>query len=416
MLKLLKRVSVQVEDRSLKESDRRFQGWKSPVLRVHRGLKRRLPLLLACFIFGIIGGLLGAVVYQELDKDAPLTTSASQKYISSESELIASLAERIGPSVVSINVESEVTAQDVFGFTRQLRQESAGTGFIINASGVIVTNRHVIPEGTTSVSITLSDGTVFEDAQVIGRTQKNTPIDAAFLKIRDTKGKRLTVANLGDSSKIKVGERVIAIGNALGQFQNTVTSGIISGYGRDVTAGDSEGGQSQNLTDLFQTDAAINQGNSGGPLVNAAGEVIGINTAVASGAQNIGFAIPINDVKGLIAGVLSKGELLQPYLGVRYVSLTDDLSAQYKLSVRRGAYIVAPSAGSAAVLPDSPAAKAGLREGDIITKVNDVTIDDKTNLTSTLFRYKVGDSVNLTVLRDGKTTIVKATLAAAPTD
>jgi serine protease Do len=211
---------------------------------------------------------------------------------------------------------------------------------------------------------------------------------------------------------VEVGDKVIAIGNALGQFQNTVTAGIISGFGRDVTAGDATGAGAESLNDLFQTDAAINQGNSGGPLVNINGDVIGINTAVAGGAQNIGFAIPINDVKGLITGVLEKGELVQPYLGVRYISLTDDAAYELNLSTKRGAYL-APG-DQPAVLPGSPADKAGLREKDIITKVNGIKIDDKTSLTSALSRFQVSDEVTLTVVRDGKTQQVKVTLEAAP--
>src|SRR5581483_11700401 len=191
------------------------------------------------------------------------------------------------------------------------------------------TNRHVVPADTTAVNVTLSDGTTFDNVQVIGRTGDSSPQDVAFLKIGDLKGKKLVPVTLGDSSRMQVGDEVIAIGNALGQFQNTVTTGIISGYGRDVTAGDQSGAQAtENLTDLFQTDAAINQGNSGGPLVNINGEVIGINTAVASDAQNIGFAQPINDLKALISSVLSNGKLQQPYLGVRYVSLTNDLAKE----------------------------------------------------------------------------------------
>jgi serine protease Do len=214
---------------------------------------------------------------------------------------------------------------------------------------------------------------------------------------------------------MQVGDRVIAIGNALGQFQNTVTTGIISGYGRDVTAGDQSGIQSnENLQDLFQTDAAINEGNSGGPLVNINGEVIGINTAVASDAQNIGFAQPINDLKALISSVLSSGQLQQPYLGVRYVSLTNDLAKEFNLKVNRGAYIVS-SDTEPAVISGSPAERAGLKDHDVITKVNNQTIDDKTSLTRALSKYKVGDTVTLTVVRDGKTMTIKATLGNAPT-
>jgi serine protease Do len=193
-----------------------------------------------------------------------------------------------------------------------------------------------------------------------------------------------------------------------------VTTGIISGYGRDVTAGDESGLQSaETLTDLFQTDAAINEGNSGGPLVNINREVIGINTAVASGAQNIGFAQPVNDLKSLIQSVLSSGELQQPYLGVRYVSLTNDLAHEFNLKVTRGAYVTS-SDTSPAVVSGSPAEAAGVKDHDVITKVNNVAINDKTSLTSALSRFKVGDKVTLTVVRDGKTIMLHATIGQAP--
>ncbi len=377
--------------------------------------------LLVIFVFGISfgGGWLGAKAYNH-GGSAPTSTAAKLQYVSGESQLIASIAKNVGPSVVSIDVKSQVATPDFFGFgTSSAAQESAGTGFIIDAGkGIIVTNRHVVPAGTTSVSVTLSDGTTYDNVQVIGRTSDTNSLDVAFLKIGDLKGHKLTAVKLGDSSKVTVGDKVVAIGNALGQFQNTVTSGIISGFGRDLTAGDGSGttGSSERLTDLFQTDAAINEGNSGGPLVNINGEVIGLNTAVASGAQNIGFSIPVSDLKGIIDGVLATGELKQPYLGVRYVSLTDDLSSQYNLSVKRGAYIVPSSDGQPSILDGSPAQKTGLKENDIITKVNSANIDDKTSLTSALNKFRVGDTVTLTVVRQGKTQELKATLQVAPTN
>jgi serine protease Do len=205
----------------------------------------------------------------------------------------------------------------------------------------------------------------------------------------------------------------VAIGNALGQFQNTVTSGIISGFGRSVQAGDESGGSSETLQNLFQTDTAINQGNSGGPLVNTSGEVIGINTAVAGNAENIGFAIPINDLQGLINSVLKEGKLLRPYLGVRYISLTDDLAYEYNLGDhKRGAYLAPGS--ETVVLDNSPAQKAGLKVKDIITKVDDVPINENNSLTSVLGRHSVGDKVTLTIIRDGKEQKLTATLEAAP--
>jgi len=377
----------------------------------NRRFAKRIVLILVCGLVGFGGGLLGAQVNKGGNL-AQTTTAQKQQYVSSEGQLIAQIAKDVGQSVVSIEAQSQTSVQDIFGFSFPQQQTGAGTGFIVSDSGIVVTNRHVVPAGTTDMSVTLSDGTKFTDVKVIGRTSQSSSLDVAFLKINDLKGKKLTPVTLGDSSKMQVGDRVIAIGNALGQFQNTVTSGIISGYGRDVTATDQTGLGTETLSDLFQTDAAINPGNSGGPLVNISGEVIGINTAVAGGAQNIGFAIPVNDIKGLIEGVLADGELKQPYLGVRYLSLTDDIAYQYNLSVNRGAYI-APS-NQTSVLPDSPADKAGLKEKDIITKVNNIAIDNKTNLSSALSRFRVGDSVKLTVIRAGKTMTLNATLEAAP--
>jgi len=286
---------------------------------------------------------------------------------------------------------------------------------IINTDGTIITNRHVVPKGTTKVSVTLSDGTELTDVNVIGRTNDNDALDVAFLKINDKKGKTLTAAKLGDSSKVQVGDRVVAIGNALGQFQNTVTSGIISGFGRSIQAGDETGGQSETLQNLFQTDAAINQGNSGGPLVNLSGEVIGINTAIAGGsAQSVGFALPINDLQGLVSSVLKTGKLERPYLGVRYVGITDDIAYEYNLSVKRGAYVFAPNRQEESVVSGSPADKAGLKDKDIITQIDDTKLDEKNSLISVLGRKSVGDKATLHVLRDGKELTLIATLGAAP--
>ncbi len=370
-----------------------------------------LLLLLACLGVGFFGGWLGS---KQQTKNSLSNTSTQQRVVSSESELISGIAKEVGQSVVSVNVTSTGTVQSIFGFSRNVEQQSAGTGFIINKEGIVVTNRHVIPNGVSKVSVTLSDGTELSEVEVIGKTNDGDTLDVAFLKIKDAKGKELVPAKLGDSAQVKVGDKVIAIGNALGQFQNTVTSGIISGYGRSVTAGNGSG-SSEELVNLFQTDASINQGNSGGPLVNMNSEVIGINTAVAGdGAENIGFAIPINDVKGIISSVLEKGKLERPYLGVRYVSLNDEYAYTYNLDTKRGAYLAPGQDGQSPIIAGSPAEKAGLKEKDIITKVGDVAIDEKTNLTSALAKYQVGDEVELTIIRDGKEQKVKVTLEALP--
>ena len=374
-------------------------------------LLRGLLLLLSVLSVGFLGGWLGAGSSGRVALNQ--NNDAQRQIVTSESQVISEIAEKVGPSVVSVNVTSREVDRSFFGSGEAFDQQSAGTGVIINNEGVIITNRHVVPADATKVSVTLADGTDLENVEVLGRTNDNDSLDIAFLKITDNEGKMLTAANLGDSSKMVVGDKVVAIGNALGQFQNTVTTGIISGYGRSITAVGDSGAET--LLNLFQTDAAINQGNSGGPLVNINGEVIGINTAVAGRAENIGFAIPINDVQGLIKSVLETGELRRPYLGVRYVSLTDDIAEEFKLPVKRGAYILPEDRSSQpSILPDSPAAAAGLSAGDVITKVNDTPINEDNSLTSVLGRFQVDDTVQLTYLRDGKEKTTDITLKAVP--
>lgn len=382
-----------------------------------RKFNARLAAMLLLLISSISAGFLGGY-FGGRANDGRLTgtnQTVQQQIVSSESELITQIVKDVGGGVVSINATAD-TVQNTFFGPEVVTQESAGTGFIVSEDGIIVTNRHVIPRDATEVSITLSDGTELTDVTVIGRTAATDPLDVAFLKVQDKKGKELKPVKLGDSTKVEVGHKVVAIGNALGQFQNTVTTGIISGYGRNVTAGDESGANSETLQNLFQTDASINQGNSGGPLVNMSGEVIGINTAVAGGsAENIGFAIPISDVQGLIKSVLKEGKLLRPYLGVRYVNLTDDYAYQFNLDTKRGAYIAPTARGGGSIISGSPAEKAGLKEKDVIVKVNDSPIDEKNSLASVLGRFNVGDKVKLTIIRDGKETNIDVVLEAAPT-
>jgi serine protease Do len=368
-------------------------------------------MLLVSASAGFLGGWWSARDYEQNH----MTGSSGQRIVTSESQLISNIAKTVGASVVSVSVTgTSVQPDSFFGYSQEVQQESAGTGLIISSDGIILTNRHVVPAGTSKVSVTLSDGTELNNVSVIGRTTDSDPLDVAYLKINDKKGKTLKPAKLGDSSKVQVGDKVVAIGNALGQFQNTVTSGIISGFGRNLKAADSSGASTETLQNLFQTDAAINEGNSGGPLVNLNGEVIGLNTALAGQAQNIGFALPINDIQGLNKSVLTQGKLIRPYLGVHFISLTDDAAYQLNLSVKRGAYITS-SDGSSAIISGSPADKAGLKEKDIITKVDGLLIDQTNSLTSILGRKSVGDTVVLTVIRDGKTITIKAKLEPAPT-
>ncbi len=369
-------------------------------------------------IVGFTAGWLGAGVHTPTTGTVVKDNISPQKeVITSQSELISNIAKTLGPSVVSVNVTSTTTpTTNFFGLSVPQTQQSAGTGIILTSGGLVITNRHVVPQGTTNVSVTLSNGTQLNNVTVLGETSPTSSLDIAFLKINDTNGQTLTPAVLGDSSSVQVGDAVVAIGNALGQFQNTVTSGIISGYGRSVQASDSAGAQTnENLEDLFQTDAAINEGNSGGPLVNINGQVIGINTALAGNAQDIGFAIPINDVKGLIQQVESTGKLRQPYIGVYYIPITNDVAQQYKLSVKRGAWIPPSSlVGQDPIISGGPAANSGLKAGDIISAVDGTMINQSNSLAAIVDQDHVGQTVKLTVVRNNKTIHISVTLGIEP--
>lgn len=412
---------TQSADLSARDSGTRGRGADN---NQHSTVWSRLLIGLMVLGLGFFGGWLGGASQHE-GGDGIVQ---QRTVLTSEAGLISDIAKRLGESVVSVRVTSHSNQQsDLYdyyfgnsgGSGRGGQQQSAGTGIVLSSDGLILTNRHVVPAGTTEVSVTLSDGTVLDKVKVVGRTNSRDSLDIAFLKVEDRQGHTLKPAKIGDSSMMKVGDPVVAIGNTLGQFQNTVTSGIISGYGRSVQASDETGSSIENLDDLFQTDAAINEGNSGGPLVNINGEVIGVNTAIASGSQNVGFAIPIDNVKGLISSVQQSGKLERPYLGVVYIMLTDDLAKEYNLKVQRGAYIpTASQLGNrgAAIIADGPAEKADLKEGDVITKVDGKDINEKKSLISLLSSYKPGDTVSLSVLRDGKTIDISVKLGSAPAD
>lgn len=309
---------------------------------------------------------------------------------------IASLVTKVSPSVVSITTQTR--ARTYFGIAER---EGAGTGIVVSRDGYVLTNKHVV-DGARTVGVVLSDGTQYDKVEVVGTDPLN---DVAFLKIPDVSD--LTPVELGNSSSVRVGQQVIAIGNSLGQYQNTVTSGIISGTGRPVTA---QSGQTvENLTDLLQTDAAINPGNSGGPLLNMSGQVIGMNTAVAADAQGIGFAIPVNGVKGMLKGVLATGKVKRAFLGVSYIPVTPETATQYDLPVKSGAYVY--SERSTAVSAGSPAAKAGIKDKDIITKVNGVEVGASGALTTLVGEYAPGDTITLTILRNNREQTLKVTLS-----
>ena len=315
---------------------------------------------------------------------------------------IASIANAVSKSVVSIVISTD---QKSFFSNETTSQTAAGTGFILSNDGYVATNKHVV-SGASKIGVILDDGTAYEDVELVGTDPLN---DFAIIKINNVNN--LSPVKLGDSKTTSAGQQVVAIGNALGAYQNSVTSGIISGKGRSLTATDSGRTQYETLSDMIQTDAAINGGNSGGPLVNAAGEVIGINTAYASQGNNVGFAIPISSVKGIIKNVLSGKGFERAVIGVRYINLTPTIAKEKNLSVTRGA-LIASSKNNKAIISGSAGDKAGLKENDIITAVNGTEIGNSGSLSSLIGEYSVGDTVKITVVRGGKTETLELTLAA----
>lgn len=360
------------------------QQFQSPRRKNIIGKRLGIISLIVALIIGV-SMLTAWATYTLNNKPTQTTGIDGNLRLTSEEVDIAQVVAKVSPSVVSI-----ITKQG--NLWRE--KESAGTGVIISADGYILTNKHVIADAN-SVRVVTSEGEYY-DVKVVGQDPLN---DIAFLKISNANN--LPAAELGTSATVKVGQKVIAIGNSLGQYQNTVTSGIVSGKGRPVSAyTDENETEYETLTDLIQTDAAINPGNSGGPLLNMSGQVIGINTAMAYEAQNIGFAIPIDGVKGLVKSVLTNGEIKRPYIGVRYVDITPEVRAEYKLSTKAGAY-VGGHRGSV-VESGSPADKAGVKEGDIITKINDKVVGENGGLSTLISEFLPGETVSVTVLRNDR--------------
>jgi S1-C subfamily serine protease len=357
-----------------------------------------LLLIIGCFSAGIGGGYIGSRLSAGPTVIDRNSANDGNAVISQEEEDISSVASKVGASVVSITTKGQST-RSVFG---SQAVEGAGSGIVITSDGYILTNKHVV-SGSNQLSITTSDGTVYDDVKLVGTDPLN---DLAFVKVNGVN--TLKPATLGDSSSVRIGQKVVAIGNSLGEFQNTVTSGIISGTGRPISA--SEGNSVETLTDLIQTDAAINPGNSGGPLVNLSGQVVGINTAVAEDAQSIGFSIPINSAKGIIKNLQKSGKVERAYLGVNYLTITPEVAKQYSLPVKKGAYVVSNDGPS--VISGSPADKAGVKDKDIITKVGDLEVGEHGSVSSLIGEYGTGDNVQLTIIRSGKTITTNVTLAA----
>ncbi len=381
-------------------------------------------LLLAVLLLGIVigvgggavaGGLVALVVTGRAASAAPADVARSASMpepVQAASRLAPSTQSAVGESAHSDSVVAAVqkvapAVVTVIVTTRQGR--GSGSGVVITAQGHIVTNNHVV-ENATGLRVLFADGTL-QEARLIGTDPLN---DIAVIRVQ---GAVPGVASIGDSARLQPGETVMAIGSPLGNFRNTVTAGVVSALNRSIPGTGLEG--------LIQTDAAINSGNSGGPLINLAGEVVGINTLVVRGdnsgfgfgaapVEGLGFAVPSAIFRNVADQLIATGRVRFPFLGITYLTIDGQVAAEFGLPVQNGAYIRSGRAGEPAVQPGSAAARAGLREGDIIVAVNDVRLDYNTSLRQLLLRYKPGDTITLTVLRDGRERNIQVTLGERP--
>ena len=369
---------------------------------------RKILIFAALFIIllAAVGG--GAIAdrlwgFKPLDKLFPKTGFRVDTRILTEESVVIKVAEDVSPSVVTVSVETPERRILEFspfgGFTQRIQggePQDIGTGFIVSADGLIVTNKHVVSVTDASYKVIGKDNKEYE-VKEISRDPSN---DIAILKIEAT---GLVPVELGDSSNLKAGQFVIAIGTALGEFRHTVTTGVISGLGRGITAGSAFEGYVERLDDVIQTDAAINTGNSGGPLLNSAGQVIGVNVAVAQGAQNIGFAIPINIVKEALNIFRTTGKFpARAYLGIQYQMVSKEVATLNE--VPEGAYITA-------VIDGSPAAEAGLKAGDIISKFDGQELTSEKTLADAIKKKSPGERVELEIWREEGTIKLTVTLS-----
>ena len=424
---------------------------KTPKFLKKRGLWFFLLVAAISSIFGFIAGIFSGSVFYFEAKDylSQFQMDISEKgtengkaaeYVpqTTEEQKIINAIKDVSPAVVSIIVSKDLPVfeeqyinpfkefEQFFGEQLPIPQRrqtgtekkeiGGGTGFIVSSDGMVLTNKHVVLDEGADYTVLTNDGKKFS-AKVLARDALQ---DLAVLrieteKILDEAGKLtqkvFPVAKLGDSDKLQIGQTTIAIGNALGEFRNTISVGVISGLGRTITA--SGGGLVETIEDVIQTDAAINKGNSGGPLLNLKGEVIGINTATVLDAQNIGFAIPVNKAKRDIRQIKSLGKIVYPFLGIRYVIITEKIQQENNLSVSYGA-LVEGGNGEPAIGPGSAAEKAGLLEKDIILEFNGEKITADNSLAKIIQKYSPGDEVNLKILRGETEIIVSVTLGERP--
>lgn len=377
-------------------------------------------------IFGFMGERISDKIFSKIEQvfgksagnKSGVSPEISREKIVEEDSAIIDVVEKSSPAVVSIVISKDVPKyrsffDDPFGFFDQMngsgqnetekKQIGGGSGFIVNSNGMIVTNKHVASEQGAEYTVITNDGKEYP-ARILARD----PIkDIAVMKIE---GENFPVLEFGESERVKVGQTVIAIGNSLGEFSNSVSKGIISGLRRDVTAG-SGFGKTEQLSNIIQTDAAINPGNSGGPLLDINGKVIGVNVAMAQGAENIGFAIPVDQIKKMVSQVKDTGKISTPFIGVRSIAIDEELQKANSFPFGYGALIArGEKITDFAVIPGSPADKAGLVENDIILEVNGKKVDSKNQLTDLISGFNVGEEITLKIWHKGETKDVKIKL------
>ena len=355
----------------------------------------------------VLGSVIGGIFLERFR--ITKSDSVKQQVLIGDENRVISVSEKASESVVTVSVTRETLVRQPFVFDpfgvfeapdnkSEKVQKDIGTGFVVDKDGLIVTNKHVVSDTNASYKVITKDNTEYE----VKKIYRDPVNDLAIIKVDPKKDKNLVAIALGDSNQLKVGQYVVAIGTALGEFRSTLTQGVISGLGRGITAGDMMMGQSEQLENVIQTDAAINPGNSGGPLLNLAAEVIGVNVAVAGNAQGIGFAIPINVVKDSLNNFEQTGQFNRPQLGVRYRMLDKDTAVLNDLP--EGAYIVE-------VLSNSSAEKAGLKRGDIIISMNGKKVKEiKGGLAGVVSKMKVDDTVEIEYYRGESVEKVKVTL------
>ena len=373
-------------------------------------LQREALFVLAIFLAVFFAGLM-AVTYPNWYSSLPFSESLpnflkpqseenvvqnGDKIIRTvEESAVIEVVEKASPAVVSIladTTEFDIERGPVSS------QQGIGTGFIIESDGLVLTNDHVVSNKSIKYTILTNN----DQKYPVTKIDRDPSNDFAILKID---AKDLPTLKLGDSDSLKVGQKSVAIGNALGRFTNTVTVGVISGIGRGINASSDSGLVSATIDNVIQTDAALNPGNSGGPLLDLSGKVVGINFAISQEAENIGFVIPINTIKPVLAGYKEVGKIIKPYIGISYEIITKDIASVRNLP--EGAYI-------RRVLPGTPADSGGLRSGDVITMMNGEDLNEENTLATVLNKYKVGDKVELEINRDGKVLKAKVTLGEAP--